>query len=124
MKKKGACCDYIMQRNENLRRELCRSLRGSGTTIEQAYRRLSKGGRADRFYISEERACRYLTTSEEPHVKSRKRMIEEIRRRVNRIMEENPEMDMKEAVYEVVNSPAPEFYLTPGSIRVILNRSL
>ncbi len=84
---------------------------------------------ADRFWVSEERALavisrmyrNYHATLSTMYPLKRK-MYREIFARVNRLMKERPCLSRIEAVSEVVASPAPEFYLTPGSVKVILCR--
>lgn len=124
-------CDYIQSRNSNLRREFLARLGQNGMTLDRIYKALSSDTPADRFYISEERAYRLLrfgirNASPHPHgnpLPQKLRMLAEIRRRVNALMEADPGLSLRDAVFEVVNSPAPAFYLTPSSIKTILFRS-
>lgn len=125
MKKKGAKCDYIEGRNANVRREFMKRLGKDGRQISEIFEEISREATADRFYISEERILRLLKHPEEltdKTLRTRKEMVEEIRRRVDALMKAFPAMKLPEAVYRVVNSPAPAFYLTPGSIRTIIYR--
>ncbi len=50
------------------------------------------------------------------------KMYEEILRRVEGIRARKPGHPLSDAVFEAVNSPAPEFYLTDDSARVIIYR--
>lgn len=52
----------------------------------------------------------------------KREMYHEICRRVKRILEEEPGITLTEATFRVVNSPAPEFYLTPKSARAMIYR--
>lgn len=138
MKKKGSKCDYIEERNRNLKREFLARLGKNGKCITQVIADLTLAP-ADRFYISEERAVRAVRSMRGEgavrvavgvrgvegaggvRVNPRKRaMMGEIMRRVEGLMVRNPDLDLRDAVYEVVNSPAQAFYLTMGSIRTIL----
>lgn len=56
-------------------------------------------------------------------VKTRREMFEEIFCRVVALRLEDCNLTVAEAVFEVVNSPAPKFYLTPKSAYVILQRA-
>ena len=124
MKKPGSNCDYIQSRNENLKREFLKRL--GKTKITRIFEEIARDAEADRFYISEEQAVRELrrvTPKPVKSLESRARMLADIRRRVDILMAFNPSMTLKEAVFRVVNSPAPGFYLTPKSIRTILYKT-
>ena len=138
MKKKGSKCDFILSRNENLKREFFARLGKNKRSISDVIAAVSSVG-ADRFYISEERAFmaikrfHELQTSERPCLPAdfpwirnpeKRKMLCEIYERVKKRMEESPGLSLKDAVYEVVNSPAPAFYLTRCSIRTILYKYL
>lgn len=80
-----------------------------------------------RFWVSEERASiviasmfrgNDLSTMRE----TKREMFNEIHRRVLLLKKEFPNMTMVDVVSEVVNQPAPKFYLTPSSARVIYYR--
>lgn len=134
MKKKGSKCDFILSRNENLKREFFARLGKNKRNISDVIAAVSRVG-ADRFYISEDRAfmaikrfCE-LQTSDVPCLPEgfpwirnleKRKMLCEIYKRVIKRMEEAPGLSLKDAVYEVVNSPAPAFYLTRCSVRTIL----
>lgn len=117
---------FIPSRNENLYREFLNRLGKNGRSIREIFDDLAANAPADRFYISEEQAQRIVSrlnrgktftrNSRSPRV----RMARDIQRRVNNLRKANPRMSLREAVYQVVNSPAPAFYLTAGSIRTIL----
>ena len=124
--KRKTACDYTQQRNRDLRNRFIEQLGKSGRTIKEVFATLTTAP-AERFYISEERA--YILVLEkrrkgdgwgEGMLPTRKRMIEEIDRRVRLLMEREPGMTFKDAIFEVVNSPAPCFYLTRRSIRTLL----
>lgn len=134
MKKKGNGCYYIRQRNENLKREFLARLAINGRNISDAIKALTLVP-ADRFYISEERAESEIRKAWKNNAgpkaprrglsnPRRQAMIKEIMRRVEVLMRRNPGLSLKDAVFEVVNSPAPSFYLTGGTIRTILYSNL
>ena len=128
MKHKGKCkSEFIDSRNENLRREFLERLGKNGRSLGDIFKDIASSAPADRFYISEERAQRVVGELNHPRDRAggRKRhprleMAEELQRRVNALRQTNPRMSLREAVFQVVNSPAPAFYLSPNTIRTIL----
>ena len=127
MKKKHCCCEYVRQRNLNLRREVIARI-GTRRSLADIFSEVS-ASRAERFYISEERALLLIkrkmkTGSWDPDMfPMRRRMMEVIEEKVAELRRVDPGMSLREAVFEVVNSPAPSFFLTPGSVRVIFYSS-
>ena len=125
MKKHGSVSDYIESRNENLKREFIARLGRNGRSISESIAAMTMVP-ADRFYISEERAVSAVRRLKEgaPEKRNenpqRKAMIKEIFRRVEALMAARPGLSLTDAVYEVVNSPAPGFYLARGSMRTLL----
>lgn len=123
-------CDYIQARNENLRRALIQCMQGGGKSVIQLFEAMSQVP-ADRYYISEERAYSLINEKRRQSplwrgkmVPSRRRMVEDIESVAIRLMEADPSLSLRDAVAQAVNSPAPNFYLTPNSIRTLLYRSL
>lgn len=113
-----------MSRNEDLRNAFRNQLGHNRNSVKQVFEAVARFSPARRFYISEERAYRLLTAYRRGKVSpvampNRVEMIREIDRRVTALMTQHPKTALKDAVFEVVNSPAPSFYLTPGSIRTI-----
>ncbi len=119
MKKKGATCDYNAARDE---------------AILQAYRQHALAGDrirmceivekvaatpSSRFYVSEERALAVVSAimrgvDDTVRMKdSKRRMFIEIHRRVEALRRQRPRSSLISLVSEVVNSPAPELYLSP-----------
>lgn len=83
---------------------------------------------ARRFYVSEERAfhriCLMLRRGSLPlQLNTRDRMFREILSRVKALREEMPHLSLRACVWRVIRQPAPEFYLTPQSAKVILSTS-
>ena len=94
----------------------------AGASVASLFERLVDQP-ASRFYVSELRAIRVIAAmrrgSLRPGVsRSRGRMYAEVNRRVESLLEKTPGMPLADAVVEVVNSPAPEFYMEPASARV------
>lgn len=80
---------------------------------------------ASRFYVSEIRAHRVLMKRRHGEARgtatpSRRRLYNDLQKRVDQLMEADPTMGMADAVVQAVNSPAPEFYIEPSTARVTL----
>lgn len=81
-----------------------------------------------RFWVSEKRAAEVISRmmrGEDTDVKSlplRNKMYRELLRRVQEWQAQNPGHPLTDAVFAAVNSPAPEFYVTPESAKVIISR--
>ena len=80
-----------------------------------------------RFWVSAERAAIVISKmmrgdtlmSMRP---ARREMFQEIYRRMKLLQKENPSMSINEMALQVVQQPAPKFYITAGSAKVIINR--
>ena len=83
---------------------------------------------APRFYVSDERAARVVSWIDggndrvQRMLPLRLEMFDEIYRRTKSLREEHPDWCLRDLVRHVVNRPAPQFYLTPGSGYMILRR--
>ncbi len=80
---------------------------------------------ARRFWISEERAQRVLNEMARKPLSTRyhplkREMYEEIRRRCDKVERQHPQWTFSRCVCHVVNQPAPKFYLSVSSARVII----
>ena len=126
MKKPNAVCDYTQSRNRNLRSVFYKCLGSKSGNMKDVYAAMADFP-ADRFYISEDRAYFLIykkrKTGRWPAGMQPKKlsMIRTIDRRVKALRSMHPGLSLKEAVFRVVNSPAPRFYLTVGTIKVILS---
>lgn len=125
MKHAGCVSQFIHERNSDLLRAFRVSLKSCEGVIRTTdiFKRAIKVP-ARRFWVSEERAAFVLSAmfagKKLPVVyHSRRRMYDEIYRRAVLIRESDPYMSIYDIAINVVNQPAPEFYLTPGSARVI-----
>lgn len=129
MRKKGSVCDFTLSRNEELKSCFFRLLSSPDFRFVKDTFAFLANSPASRFYVSESRAVevilRHIRTGEwgiKPG--PRRQMYMDIERLASVLMSLSPGMDFCDAVYEVVNSPAPSFYLTPDSCRVILYAAL
>lgn len=74
-----------------------------------------------RFWVSEERAAAVVSAIMrgkpvlETMRRSKREMFEEIHRRVVALKEVHPDWHLCQLVFEVVNSPAPKFYMEASS---------
>lgn len=80
---------------------------------------------ASRFWVSERRAyevmCRMKRGDHlENMFRQKRRMFSEIYRRATEAMRADPSLSFYSATFEAVNSPAPEFYMSPKSARVLI----
>jgi len=125
MKCHGAIMEYAEERMKDLMRAYdeyissCKQIR-----MDEVYSSIvSMASR--RFWVSDERAvqviCSMLKGGHLGKMRPLKReMFEEIFRRVIDMHQKSPELTLKECCSLVVSSPAPKFYLSPGSAKVMV----
>lgn len=93
---------------------------------ENVYRTLAESP-ASRFWVSEQRALeavRAILSGHRPCTsRLRKEMYETIKERALHLYGSHEVSTLEEAVAEVVNSPAPKFYITPISAMTIVSRT-
>ena len=128
METKKNCCDYVESRNRDLQNTFNKLMASRSVSTGDIFGRMTRMP-APRFYINEERAYalilgRLLHARRGVSMESRVEMVDEIERRVRKLLAEDPSLTVKDAVYKVVNSPAPAFFLTKGSIRTLVYRTL
>ena len=129
MKKPGSVIEFTARRNSELYRAFIGLLsEGASQSIVELYS-LAPQQPCSRFWVSEERAGdvigALLAGKTFPDMlPMRKKMYDEILTRVRELLRANPGMPVCRAVFQVVNSSAPEFYLTPASARTIISRHL
>lgn len=124
-KHRGSISDYIEERNHAL---LAAWRKAMSTADNISWLDVVKKAvemPAPRFWCSEEQAMcvvRKLLKGQDPNVKSvaRREMFEEIHRRVVALRTQNPSLTITDAVFKVVHSPAPQFYLSVKSAYVII----
>lgn len=131
MKSKGDFSDFIQHRDNELKEAYRRQMkRGGASSTAEIYENMVREP-APRFWVGEEHAAEVVSRmrkGETPVVlASRRRMYAEIFRRVERMLADQPGIPLIEAVVRVVNSPAPEFYMSAETarrqLRLILRRS-
>ena len=118
MKKPNCKCEFANQRSELLLKNFRESIsRQSRISAAKAFHEAATCP-APRFWVSEARATRIIglmlkgeNVLSGMHSKKQE-MYREIYKRVRSILDRNPGMPLGDVVFEVVNSPAPESYLT------------
>lgn len=130
MKHAGSTFEYEQQRDESLLRAYRALLQNAPDGMPQNdIFALTVQTPCERFWVSEERAVAVISRMASRYHQTlrymrpqKRRMYREIYRRVAVLMERDSRLSRREAVEEVVAGQAPEFYLTPGSAKVILCR--
>ena len=129
MKKKNCKCEFASQRSELLLKNFRESIaRQSKISAMRAFREATETP-APRFWVSEARATRIInmmmkgTDILESMQTEKRKMYVEIYKRVMKLKEENPGMALGDAVFEVVNQPAPRFYLAAVSAKNLINKA-
>lgn len=126
MKKAGSIFEYEEERNNDLMRcfniQCGQNCRRKKIDIYAATADMP----SKRFWVSEERATLVVSSlikgdRLEKMGKMKKEMYMEIYRRVLEARQRLPRESLYSLTFDVVNSPAPKFYLTPGSTKVIIN---
>lgn len=110
--------DFSTQRSELLLKNFRESLaRQSVISIKRAFHEAASAP-APRFWVSEARATRIISAMmkggdpTEGMYEEKKKMYQEIYRRVKEIRKRNPSRPLGDIVFEVVNSEAPSSYLS------------
>lgn len=129
MKKIGSVCEFINDRNRELVSAYFESIRRLKSTEEQCCFRAAASSPASRFWVSERRATEVINKmmrgeSIAKMSGTKRKMFVELFRRVREYIDTHPGSSVPDATFAAVNSPAPEFYLTPGSARVIIYNSM
>lgn len=127
MKKPGSVVEFNSQRDKELLEAFRNQLHLLGTlSMDEIFLRTSMSP-ASRFWVSEHRASTVVSKMLKGDLISsmnpkKREMFFEIYRRVKRMLEEERGLTLSEAVFRVVNSPAPQFYLTQKSTRAMIYR--
>lgn len=127
MKNKGSIFEYEDARNRDLIRAYRQLVRESGRIYLPEICRKLVNMPSERFWVSEERASIVISDmikgrSIEMMTPNKREMYEEIYARVMELRKENPDATVYELVSRVVDGPAPKFYLTPKSAKVIISK--
>lgn len=127
MKNFGSVFEYEQERNNNLLR-LYHQLISEVKFIcsEEIYRKMADSP-SDRFWVSEERALIVVLQIMKGDTllgmgKNKRDMFFEIYRRATIMKQKYPTLSFTKIMFKVVRQPAPKFYLTEGSIKVIISK--
>ncbi|MDE6538263.1 MAG: hypothetical protein K2M13_09560 [Muribaculaceae bacterium] len=125
MKKIGSVADFSRERDEQLRKAFRNAIALPGVRKVMELYALAADSPTSRFWVSERRASEVMgamlrgmdISKMNPR---RKEMFEEIFRRFSDYRLSHPGSTIYEATFAAVNSPAPKFYLSPGTVKVLL----
>lgn len=127
MKNFGSVFEYEQERNNNLLR-LYHQLISEVKFIcsEEIYRKMADSP-SDRFWVSEERALIVVLQIMKGDTllgmgKNKRDMFFEIYRRATIMKQKYPTLSLTKIMFKVVRQPAPKFYLTESSIKVIISK--
>jgi hypothetical protein len=129
MKSKGCTPNYSDERIDDLMTTYT-SLLGSYDGYidpEELFKRVVNMP-SKRFWVSAERAAIVLSNMRKGDDlsnmgRTRREMFHEIYRRAEELQRKHPDMSIRQLAINVVYQPAPKFYLTAGSARVIIYKA-
>lgn len=124
MKRNGAVMEYSEERIKDLMRAYDEYIASCDhIKMDDVYAVIVNKG-AKRFWVSEDRAVHVIYAMMKGiKLKMRplkREMFEEILRRVVEMRRKKPEMPVRVCCRKVVAQPAPKFYLSPGSAKVMV----
>ena len=125
MKPHGSHYEYEDQRNDNLMEVYHEIIvKANHVRMPDVYEKVANSP-SRRFWVSEERATIVVSSMMRGDSLGRMRplkreMYNEIFRRVMALRDKSPKMPISQLVAQVVEQPAPKFYLTPGSTKVLI----
>jgi len=126
MKHKGCVFAFTEQRNDELISAYRKAIRNKEQIVIEEVAVEVAESPCSRFWVSEERAMAVMSELLNghdilPYMRPlRREMYEEIFRRVTEERERNPDMYLGDIVFNIVNSPAPKFYLRPRCVMDIV----
>lgn len=128
MKKKNSTLEFASERSELLLKNFRESIaRQSSISLKRAFQDAADAP-APRFWVSESRAMRVVSSlmkgidiTDGMHHQKRK-MYLEIYRRVCGLKADNPDKPLGDIVFEVVNSSAPNSYMTWQTAQKLIYR--
>lgn len=128
MKHKGSLVEINEERNNDLYNTYRKVLDAAKHINLDEITFITINSPAKRFYVSEDRATQVVccvlkgTKKLSDMIPCRSEMYEEIIARYKILKESNPDSTIKELVGKVIEQPAPKFYITLGSAKVIIAR--
>lgn len=127
MKHFGSILDFTKERNNDLLHVYRTQLKEAGFIVMPDIFQLVANSPARRFYVSEERASivisAMLSGNKLTKMRSNKReMFNEIFRRFLILRKQKPNSSVYHLVSEIVQQPAPKFYLTARTVGEFIYR--
>lgn len=125
MKPHGSHYEYEEQRNDNLMAVYHEIIvKADYVRMPDIYKQVANSP-SRRFWVSEERAAIVVSSmmrgDKLENMRPLKReMYNEIYSRAMKLREKHPTMPISQLVTQIIEQPAPKFYLTPGSAKVII----
>lgn len=125
MKPTGSHFEYEAQRNDDLMNVYHQAIvNASHVCMPDIYETVANSP-SRRFWVSEERAAIVVSAMMRGDTLGNMRplkreMYNEIYSRVLKLQEQQPHLPISQLVAQVVEQPAPKFYLTPGSAKVLI----
>ena len=125
MKYQGSFFEYEQERNEDLIRAFCAKIGSSEImSLDDMWKEIAAMP-SKRFWVTKERAAIIVSRIAKGDNLNRMRelkreMFFEIYDRVKELKTSQPHTSLIRLCSKVVNSPAPKFYMTPDSVRVII----
>lgn len=125
MRNRGSCFEYTEERDDDLMRAYKEQISSCDNVyLPSLLARVVKMP-SKRFWVSAERASIIISemrrgnklTNMRP---TKRAMFDEIYQRVMILKKAHPEQPYSQLVFEVIQEPAPQFYLTPQSAKVII----
>lgn len=127
MKPVGSRFEYTEERDKDLIRAYREQISLCQTIHLPELLERTVNSPSNRFWVSEGRAA--IVISEmmrgnklEKMNTMKREMFLEIYSRVLNLQYELPALSIAELVWKVINQPAPKFYITPGSAKVIIHK--
>lgn len=128
MKHKGAVFEYKDDRDADLLEAYKREVvSNSIISLSEIAKKIAQSP-TKRFWVSEERTLTVISAMERGDrllrmTKNKRDMFLELHRRYIIYKENHPDMTMREIVFRICKESAPRWYLSPGSILVLLSKA-
>lgn len=128
MRPKGSTPEYITDRDHALLKAYKRVMTERTQLHWREIVRRSVDSPCERFWVSEKQAIivmREMLAGKTTNVRTdiKRKMYDEIHQRVVKLLTDRPDMSLSDAVFQVIHSPAPKFYLSEKSAYVIIQRT-
>ena len=127
MKKKGTISQLRHERDEDLMRAFQREVAGRPHILLPEVLKAVVASPSKRFWVTSERASIVIYNmmngdNLENMLPLKRKMFREIYRRVMKLKKNYPQLSISILTEQVVAEPAPEFYITWESAKVIISR--